>query len=162
MKPRHLILATALAVTAVLAFLPGPDGGEDVVAPVDRRPRPASVAVPGVVTPQAPGPQGRPAFAAEARADLFPAQSFRPPLRAARVETPPPPPPMAPPLPYSFVGAWTEAGVETVFLGQGDRVLSVRAGAPLPGGWRLDRVAPESLQFTYEPLNQQRTLRIAP
>jgi hypothetical protein len=160
-KSRHLILGVALLVTAGFAFLPGSEEETEVVAPVARGERAAHP--PSPPAPALPAAQaGRPAFAPEAGADLFPAQSFRPPPARVRVETPPPPPPMAPPLPFAYVGAWTEAGVETVFLAQGERVLSVRAGAALPGGWRLDAVAPDSLQFTYESLNQQRTLRIAP
>lgn len=166
MKPRHLILGLALLVTAGLAFLPGPEDEAEVVAPLTREERagrapsaPVSASTPSAASA---APTGRPALLARPGADLFPAQSFRPPPAPVRPVLLPPPPPMAPPLPFAYVGAWTEAGVETVFLAQGERVLSVRTGQALAGGWRLDTVQPEALVFTYEPLNQPRTLRIAP
>lgn len=168
MNPRHLILGLALVGTAILAFLPTEEPEDQIVAPVRRVKAPATPAS-GNPAPDKPTPPsaseavGRPAFAVDAETDLFPSQSFRPPPPPPpKFVPPPPPPPMAPPLPYGFIGAWTEQGVETVFLSQGDRVLPVRKGTSLTGGWRLDDVQPGSLLFTYEPLNQQKTLRIAP
>lgn len=157
MKPRHLLLGAALLASAGLALLPGPEPVDGVVAPVARGARPVPAPA-GMPPPSARA--ARPRFDPGTGADLFPAQSFLPP--PSRSVAPPPPPPEAPALPFAYVGAWTENGVETVFLAQGERVLSVRAGERLAGGWRLDTVQPEALAFTYEPLNQPRTLRIAP
>lgn len=165
MKPRHLILGAALLVTAGLAFLPGPEPEQALVAPVVRGERTAATpkaAAPVQALPPS-SPSARPTFSPGTGADLFPAQSFLPPPPPpSKTVAPPPPPPEAPPLPYGYVGAWSENGVETVFLAQGEQVLSVRAGERLAGGWRLDTVGPETLAFTYEPLNQPRTLRTAP
>lgn len=164
MNPRHLILGLALAGAAILAFLPAREPADEIVTPIRRAKAPA---VPIATNPAPPpatgGEAGRPEFTAEAESDLFPPQSFRPPPPPPpKYVQPAPPPPMAPPLPYGFIGAWTENGEETVFLSQGDRTLSVRKGMKLAGGWRLDDIQPGSLLFTYEPLNQQNTLRIAP
>ncbi len=151
MRPRHLLLAAALLATTLLAWRAVEEGGTEIVEPV-RRERPAAAATPAR-TLDMPGAT-RPAISAEAGADLFPAQSFRPPPPPPPKALPPPPP-VAPPLPYQFIGQWTENGLDTVFLGQGDRVLAVRKGARLDGGWRLEDLRPGSLLFTYEPLNQQ-------
>lgn len=161
MTRRQLLLGLALLVAAGLAFLPPPQEPDvEIVAPA----RPKAAARPAPAQAQAAAPTSlKPAFAAEAGADLFAAQSFRPPPPPPpKVVPAPPPPPMAPPIPYGYVGTWTENGQETVFLSQGDRVLHVRRGVSLAGGWRLDDVQPGALQFTYEPLNQQKTLRISP
>jgi hypothetical protein len=157
-RPRHLLLAAALLAVALLSWRTTDEEGEAIVEAVRPAARPARTAS----TPPAAGPSGqRPAFQADTGADLFPAQSFRPPPPPPQKPLPPPPP-MAPPLPFQFVGQWTENGQDTVFLGQGDKVLAVRQGARLEGGWRLDELKPGSLLFTYEPLNQQQTLRTAP
>lgn len=159
MNPRRWLLALALVVAASLAWWPEPGTGPDIVEPVARVSRPHGPA--RTPPPPAQSRAGRPVFPAESQADLFPAQSFRPPPPPPPKPLPPPPP-MAPPLPFSFVGSWNEAGKDTVFLAQGERVLTTRKGERLPGGWRLDELQAGSLLFTYEPLNQQRTLRTAP
>lgn len=157
MTRRHGILALALAAAVILAFLPVREQEEDIVAParhlqVGRQP----------AAPLAPR-TAKPVFPKVAATDLFPAQSFRPPPPPPPKLTPvAPPPPTAPPLPFGFVGIWTENDKETVFLTMGDRVLSTGKGQSPVNGWRLDDVQPGSLVFTYEPLNLQKTLRISP
>jgi hypothetical protein len=162
MNPRHLILGIALAGALALAFLPRPDPDEDIVAPA-RRSTKLTTSHERHEAPVAQVFPGRPVFKTGAEANLFPSQSFRPPPPPPPKAVPlPPPPPMAPPLPFGFLGAWTENNEETVFLSLGDSVLLVRPGMKLAGGWRLDQSLNGALLFTYEPLNQQRTLRIAP
>lgn len=161
MSPRHLLLGGALAAAVYLSVFPPVNEEEEpqVVAPIRR----AAPAVASPVAAPAAGISGRPAFTEAAAADLFPVQSFRPPPPPPpKIIPPPPPPPMAPPLPFTFVGIWTEEGRETVFLNQGERVLFAHKGEKVAGGWRLDDVQTGSLLFTYEPLNQQKTLRISP
>lgn len=181
MQPRHAVLALLLAGTLAVSFWPGQEeGGADVVEAVIRpqapatsqaRPRPPASensARPGapageVVDEAADGTGGALRFATGEAANLFPAQSFRPPPRPAPpAQVPPPPPPMAPPLPFTYVGVWTENGRETVFLERGGQLITTHAGEALPGGWRLDTVGPEGLAFTYVSLNQPRTLRTGP
>ncbi|MCU0841606.1 MAG: hypothetical protein MUC79_07795 [Thiobacillaceae bacterium] len=160
MTARQGFLALVLVVTAILAFLPAEETEDEIVAPVrrvaDGRPAPAQAPAPAVDGSFSE----KPAFDPKAGADPFAVQSFRPP------PPPPPkivpPPPMAPPLPFTFVGMWTENGEEIVFLSQRDTVLSASKGQTLAGGWRLDAVQAEMLLFTYMPMNQQKTLRIAP
>ena len=94
--------------------------------------------------------------------DLFAAKSWY-------VAPPPPPPapveaaaaPTAPPLPYVFVGSYTEGDNATVyFLTRGDRVYDVKPGATLDGIYSVDGVENGSLVFTYKPLNIRQTLAI--
>lgn len=171
MTPRHAFLALALAGTLAAVFWPmeEPNDVVEAMARPAQGPTPTRQApVPGaaaVATPREAVRLGTPLrFAvADDAVNLFPAQNFRPPPKpAAPVTPPPPPPPMAPPLPFRYVGSWHENGRETVFLEQGEQVITTQAGATLPGGWRLDEVGPEGLTFTYVTLNQQKTLRIAP
>lgn len=160
MTPRHGFLALALLVTGILAFLPAEEPEDEIVSPVrratDGRPAPAKAPAPAVDARSGE----KPAFSPKSGADPFAVQSFRPP------PPPPPrivpPPPMAPPLPFGFVGMWTENGQEIIFLSQRDMVLSATKGQTLAGGWRLDEVQAGMLLFTYMPMNQQKTLRIAP
>ncbi len=164
MKPRQLILGGLLAAVLVASFWPHGDDTTGVVEPVRKSARahqPAAQPAQTTARAQSPSRTGRHSFASLAEANLFPAQSFRPPPPPPPPPAPPPPP-MAPPVPFSFVGIWTEAGKESVFLGQGERTLRAQKGDELAGGWRLDQLSPDALVFTYLPLNQQRTLRIAP
>jgi hypothetical protein len=179
-SPRQWALAGLLLATLAAAFWPMDEAAlgeaDEVVAVVDVAERRGQGRADcpeggcnGDVAPSprsSPGGRGREEarFAAALTGDLFPAQSFRPPPPPPPPPQPalPPPPPMAPPLPFTFVGAWQEAGKEAVFLERGPLLLTVRVGETLPGGWRLDRFEPDGLTFTYVSLNQQRTLRIAP
>ena len=105
-----------------------------------------------------------PRLASDIHRNLFPIQTYKPPPPKPEPPSPPPPPPppTAPAVPFVFLGAWTEEGRETLFLGRGEQTFTVQRGELLPGGWRLDDVSPEALTFTYISLNQQRILRIAP
>lgn len=79
--------------------------------------------------------------------------------------TPPPPPapvvrvePQAPPLPFRYVGAIDDAQGKAVFLLEGAQVRMARAGDVIGGQYRLVRIAPGALEFTYLPLNKTQLL----
>ena len=63
-------------------------------------------------------------------------------------------------LPFTFMGRWLESGKNTYYLARGDVPLSVREGQVVDGVWRLEPVRGETLNFTYTPLNQTRSLRM--
>lgn len=154
---RRIILAVALVATLAAVWwgeTPPPD--EPVLPAV----RPAASKV---VAHVPSGPEPKPAEAharfPDGGSNLFPVQSFRPP--PAPVVLPPPPPPQAPPVPFRYLGRWLEGGVDNVFLAEGDQVRTVRRGDRL-GPWRVDDVRTDSMTLTYTPLDQQRTLRLAP
>lgn len=156
MKPRHLLLALALAATLAAAFWPRPQEAEVVGAAVRK---------PHASNPPHPRPLSRPRERDEMstlgamRADLFPPQTWQPPPppAAKRVE----PPPLAPPLPFHYLGRWKEGGGDVIFLDQGGRVLQARVGDTL-AGWHLDQVGDDALVFTWISLNMRQTLRISP
>jgi hypothetical protein len=80
-----------------------------------------------------------------------PAPPPAPPPPVVEVVQPPPPPPPAPlpTLPYRYVGMLSErdGGDARVFLMLGDKMLMARRGETLDGGWRLDTISPQELQF---------------
>lgn len=120
---------------------------------------------PGTVTailPPAPSTDGEPRLALS-NANLFPKQTWYTPPPPPPPPPPqayvPPPPPQAPALPFTYLGRWQEAGVTTYYLNRGTLPVSARPGQVLDGTWRLDTVDNGTLNFTYLPLNQTRSLR---
>jgi len=79
-----------------------------------------------------------------------------PPPRPA---PPPPPvklapaPPSAPPLPFTYLGRYAEAGKTVFLLVKDDRILTVRPGDLIEGNYRVDGIAGSRLDLTYVPLN---------
>jgi U5 snRNP spliceosome subunit len=167
MNTRHIVLALALAATLAAVFWPQEEEAPELamVEPV-RRAGPAAVPErqaapkPEAATARADHELAAPRFEPEMAADLFPSQTWvPPPPPPARL---PPPPPEPPPLPFKYLGRWAEADSEVVFLTHGNGVLRIHGGEVLPGGWRVDEIARTRVVFTYQPLNMQRTLGIAP
>ncbi len=168
MNARGIALAAALAATLAAVFWPQEETRDVATVEPVRRAAPAAAkgqtAVSAVrAVPVAAG-AGRelaaPRFTPEMAADLFPAQTWAPPPPPPSKL--PPPPPAPPPLPFKYLGRWAEADGEVVFLTHGNGVLRVRGGEVLPGGWRLDEIEKTRVVFTYQPLDMQRTLGIAP
>ncbi len=165
MNLRLVLLLAALAVTLGAVWWVERRGAEmadeALIEPVTRR---AAEPDP-VVSTSAPAPvvqsagQGTVRFEALGP-DLFPPHSWQPPPPPPP-EPSPPPPPTAPPLPFQYLGRWEEAGEAVYFLAQGLQTLSLRQGDTV-GPWRLDQAGPGRLDFTYVPLNEQRSLRINP
>lgn len=90
--------------------------------------------------------------------DLFKAKSWYVPPPPPKPG--PPPPPTPPPLPFQYMGKLLEEGKLTVFITNQDRNYAVKAGDTIEGSYRVDRVEPHQVQFTYLPLNMQQTLVI--
>lgn len=165
MNPRLLLLLTALAATLGIVWWMEQRGAEmpdeALVEPITRR----TAALAPTASTSAPAPvvqsagQGTVRFEALGP-DLFPPHSWQPPPPPPP-EPPPPPPPTAPPLPFQYLGRWEEAGEAVFFLTQGQQTLSMRQGDTV-GPWRLDHAGPSRLDFTYVPLNEQRSLRTDP
>jgi hypothetical protein len=160
MKPRHLLLGAALAATLAASFWPEP---EVLTAMPHRADKPRTAAI---AKPQAPAPAA--SGLGSMQADLFPSQTWQPPARpkpvAARAETrlpPPPATPTPPPLPFAYLGRWKQAEQTVYFIGQGERVLSLKPG-DTEIGWHFDQAGDDTLTFTWTALNMQRTLRITP
>ncbi len=135
------------------------EAGIELAAPTTRQPKPG--VAPSLLAPiRSADIEPRLALA---KGNLFPSQSWYvapppppPPPPQAYV---PPPPPQAPALPFTYMGRWQEAGVTTYYLNRGTLPVSARPGQVLDGTWRLDTADNGTLNFTYLPLNQTRSLR---
>jgi hypothetical protein len=73
---------------------------------------------------------------------------------------PPPPPvkrepatPSAPPFPFTYLGRYAESGDTVYFLVKEDRILTVRPGDVLDGGYRVEGITGSKLGLTYVPLD---------
>ncbi len=150
-RTRQGLIAAALAASLAAAFL----------LPAENPAGPAR----SVATKQAASPAIAPrsAFAREKfpedGTDLFPARSWRPASPSAEAVTPAAP--VAPPLPYVYTGRMEEQGHTVLFLSRQQRVLLVREGETLDGTYRVDRITPWSVEFTYLPLKQKQSLNFA-
>jgi len=166
---RRILLFTTLAIALLWSgWLALNDNAEDVAEPVEaveRRVRPAAkLAAPVTPALTTSAPRETPEAASRmgvARADLFPKQTwYIPPPPPPPPPYVPPPPPQAPPLPFTYMGSWQEDATTTYYLSRGNLPVSVRAGQVLDGAWQLEPVTGKTLNFTYLPLKQVRSLRM--
>ena len=172
MKPRHIALAAALALSAGLVVFGDRSPELDVAEAVERPglpPAPAARASASAASASEPVigtlvpretliGDGEDRFGAGADT-LFGRQDWTPPPPPPPKPAPPPPP-SAPPLPFTFIGKSLEEGKWEVYLAVGDRTHMASEGATLEGAWRVDRIAPPIMTLTYLPLNQVQQLNI--
>jgi hypothetical protein len=136
----------------------------------DAAPEPAPVARPATVTGHAVltseeagilfAIAHRTADASHASALFAPKSWYTPP--------PPPPPapqvevvPTAPPLPFTFLGSFTDASNETVyFLTRDDRVYDVKPGDVIDSIYSVAAVENGQLVILYKPLDTRQMLAI--
>jgi hypothetical protein len=157
-------LAVALAWSGWLALNDNPpDEAIDLPAKADRPAKRMNHAAPPaarLMQPVTTGKQPAPRMAVS-RTDLFPRQTwYIPPPPPPPPPYVPPPPPQAPALPFSYMGSWQEDSTTTYYLTRGSLPVSVRAGQILDGAWQLEPVTGKTLNFTYLPLKQVRSLRM--
>lgn len=157
--------ALALAVTASVGlFAAGGDAPETPVAVAVPQPAAAPPPAAKTETLRVDLLQRR-APARDAR-DVFAAHSWQPPPPPpvqAKIEPPPPPPPppepTAPPLPFTFLGAFEAAGGKQVFyLVEGDKVHAVSAGDNINELYRIEAVDTEGMVLVYLPLKIRQPL----
>jgi len=78
------------------------------------------------------------------------------------VEPPPPSPPMAPPLPFTAVGAIQGKkignGQQQAFIQHGDALTVIQKGDTVAGNYRVDEITTDRVVFTYLPLGQKQSL----
>lgn len=157
-----LALAGAVGWSAWLALNePATDATEIELVEPTAQSRTPVVADPVSDTPTSVKPGTTPApRLALSTTNLFPEQTWYiappPPPPPAYV---PPPPPQAPALPFTYMGRWQEADKTTYYLTRGTLPVSVQPNQILDGVWRLEPVTGRTLNFTYLPLNQTRSLR---
>ena len=180
MKPRHIAMGLALAISAGLVAFGDrtPEGG---VAEAVERPGPAPAPAQTAALPVASPSSSSSSSSAEpvigrlvpretligdgadrfgsGESALFGRQDWTPPPPPPPKPAPPPPP-SAPPLPFTVIGKSLEDGKWEVYLAGGDRTHIASVGATLDGAWRVDRIAPPFMTLTYLPLNQVQQLNI--
>jgi hypothetical protein len=163
LRPWHKwVLAAAMAVAI---FLSASDEGQQAES------KQAHASVPQTLEPeQRPQPVprvelerlGRPnakVAADPAVRNTFSAISwpFRPPAPA-------PPPqagstaPPAPPMPFSYLGRYEEAGRLVIMLVRAERIYTVSEGEVIENTYRVERLTRGWLEMTYLPLNIKQTI----
>jgi len=101
----------------------------------------------------------------EPLANLFatPRPAPAPAARPARAAHPAPAPaPAAPPLPFRYLGTYTDAGQRTVYLARGDEPVLAAPGAQLGADYRVEDVSPDAVTLLYVPLGTRQRLPIPP
>jgi hypothetical protein len=88
--------------------------------------------------------------------DLFARRNFAGEPRSAPVVNAPAKP-VAPPLPFQYIGKWTQAGKTDVLVMRGEELVAIEAGQTL-GEYRVDKIGDSSIAFTYLPLKTRQTL----
>lgn len=81
---------------------------------------------------------------------------------------PPPPPPMpppapsAPPLPFTYLGLYREAGAAAtiIILAKAELVYTVSSGDVIDGAYSIGALSGGVLEFTYLPLGIKQTLNV--
>ncbi len=174
MKPRrvHLALLLGLIVTlGLIYFAPGEEGGlataksqnsaqtsaNSSAGPAQAR---VLVAAGGKETPFSGLLSGadRPVPPAEVP-DLFKSFSWY----VAPPPPPPPPPepppkPTAPPLPFTYIGQYTEGDRSVYLLSRGDLLFPVSIGDTIDRTYHVEGISGGQLTFVYLPLATKQTL----
>jgi hypothetical protein len=102
--------------------------------------------------------------------DAFAAHSWQPPppppppvkkQAVAPEPAPEPPPPAAPPLPFTYLGAFETTGAKQVFyLVEGDKVHAVTEGEIVNETYQIETVTAEEMVLMYLPLKIRQTLAL--
>jgi hypothetical protein len=80
---------------------------------------------------------------------------------AAPVVAPAPAPVTAPPLPFSYVGKFSDDNESVFFLLRGDKLYKVRVGQVIDQNYRIEGVRGNALAITYLPLDIVQTVVIS-
>ena len=150
---RRGLMAVALAGTLLAMFLLRDDDSTNI-SPAGPQVRQR------VSSGSAPAPVRTREKFSSAAADLFAPRNWRPPPpmpEATSVASAP----TAPALPYVYTGRMEEGGGTVLFLSRQQHVLLARQGETLDGLYRVDRITPWGVEFTYLPLKQKQTLNFS-
>ena len=66
--------------------------------------------------------------------------------------------PMAPPLPFTFIGSIERGGRRVVMLMEGEQLHLVGVRERIGENYRVERVTPTQIEFTYLPMQQRQVL----
>jgi len=150
---RVLWIVLLLTVAAALWPVPDNDAVDGVASrSTGPRKREAALAAPTALQPRSLT-EGRSGGDADI-VDLFPRQSFAPPVVSAAPEKP-----VAPALPFTYGGRYTEGNNTIVFLKEGEKMRTVRLGDTVNGTYRIEKIDPDAITLNYLPLGQRQTLQ---
>ena len=65
-----------------------------------------------------------------------------------------------PPLPFRYVGRWTQNGRLEALVMRGERLYVVKAGDRIGDDYLVERIGEASIGFTYLPLNEKQSLAL--
>jgi len=162
MTPNRSRLFIGLAVVttaALIVFAPKDDtpsvseAGKTTRLAAATSPRPAASSAQALALEQ---PRPRQAIDGKVGGRIFGQSSWvvvpPPPKPVPPAPPPPPPPPTAPPLPYTFMGRFEQGDTNSIILTRGNRVVVATQGEVLENMYRVDRIEPNKVTFTYLPL----------
>lgn len=166
MKARQWTLLAALGLTLAATWwaarIEDAAVGEvaGVVAPAPRADTPAAAPR---VRPRAAAPAAAASNTLAIVREPWPAAAadLLQPSRAARVQLQTAPTvaaPSAPPLPFTFIGSIERGGRRTVMLMEGDELHLVGVRERIGDRYRVERVTPTQIEFTYLPLQLRQVL----
>ena len=165
MKARQWTLLGALGLTLAATWWASQvedDGRAEadvarVAEPVTRAPRtPAAAQRAPTTTAAGAGELAivREPWPADAATLLQPPLAAQAQLRAAPTVASP----AAPPLPFTFIGSIERGGRRTVMLMEGDQLHLVGVRERIGDRYRVERVTPTQIEFTYLPMQQRQVL----
>jgi hypothetical protein len=147
---RKKVLIGGLGITLAAfgaAILLAPDQAADAPTPVQHPPQLAHTAE----NPLFAGLPARRAIA-PSKGELFSSPPPpKPPAPVIAAPTPPAPP-TPPAMPYRVAGLVVHDGRAEVVLSKGDRVITVRPGETLEGGYRVGNIDADGVTLVYMPL----------
>lgn len=148
---RWSLILVALAATVAAIVAPAEEV-DDVVAPNTR---------PAAVTPIATSVAASmlQPFASEAEADPFAPRGWTaplvevslPPTAAVAAATAAPEVPQAPPLPYKFIGRFSDGAGGYVYLADGEVAHAVRTGDVVASTYKVVSIQPRQMVFEHLP-----------
>lgn len=170
MKARQWTLVGALGLTLAATWWAAQveeagvveGGGADVaevVEPIARAQRgPAAAPRPRAAAADVAFPDPlaiiREPWPAAGSALLQPPRAAQAQLRAAPTVAPP----TAPPLPFTFIGSIERGGRRTVMLMEGEQLHLVGVRERIGEHYRVERVTPTQIEFTYLPMQLRQVL----
>jgi hypothetical protein len=163
-RRRWFVLLTGLALT-IAAIVFGPAPAEVVEVAAARPP-----AAPALVAPQAAAGEVAPIFAEEGIANPFEKRGWEePPPAPAVVAEPIVVAPLAvaqeepkgpPPLPFKYIGRFSDDAGGLVYLARGEQTLVARVGDTLEGNYKLTALETRRIEFENIESGTKQTLPV--
>jgi hypothetical protein len=93
--------------------------------------------------------------------DLFAGMRSAEPKQIAAAAPSEPPKPSAPPLPFQYIGKWSQGKKGEVLVMRDQELLAIAPGQKI-GEYRVDQIGESAISFTYLPLKTKQSLAVPP